>query len=772
MAIENLAPPQTDAQGNPLPPQGAAPGATPPVPGILAGAPDLASAVASAFMKHLTVNQPPPVSAVVAKQKAAAEEAKPVEERAQPAPGSFGDKLSRANDNLGSALSDASHATDRPGGWLSGVTNTLAARQQRIAQEQKDAVLMAKSQAETVAMHRNFYQQDQAHRTDFYNGNQKFVDKYKASHDTEDGVTQSELTSRMQKDAKFPSKYFVRATGESPVFNADGTEQKDKNGNPVTIPTYTVVTQATKDGSPDDKTIDANEAGEYSKYLGLKYPEGTKLTSAQYNALDVQAKSARNAATILQNTNGKELNSDQMAAVRPYLTDPTIQHAIAAKPGNVYAGIQEGLQNADEHISHAMMEAQAAKGDKDQQWYDEAQAKVSQFREEREKLLTFSNMAVSPKQIEDYNKKSDDAADMLKDMQKKADGAHGEEAAAMAASTQKMIEDGTYTAPQLKILGRIHEQVQAAAKASQQYKLDEEKNKAEITNALAEDDVDVLVNAATNYQLNPNKMYSMRKNTNANFKAEMLRREPTWSEAIYEQRYNMQKSLASDKTTDMGGQVDSLNRFALHTGTANRSIQGLRNLNSPIINTPLNKIKESMTGFAEAQAFKIEMETAKDEFLTFIKNGHVPPTAQEERLAASVNENKTPAELQAVFRSMAELVAARAKSMNGRYATIMGSTPEKPKNIPGLLQPDTDSILRQFGVDVDAITNTTGTTSFSRPINPAQKTAQQPKMGVNRPQDVQTATGAAPDPKTGKMYWHDASGKVLREVKSGELPNE
>src|SRR5438445_7469213 len=209
----------------------------------------------------------------------------------------------------------------------------------------------------------------------------------------------------------------------------------------------------------------------------------------------------------------------------------------------------------------------------------------------------------------------------------------------------------------------------------------------------------VLVDAAVHYQLDPNKLYSMRKNTNANFKAEMLKKDPTWSEAVYKQRYSMQQELASDKPNSMGGQIESLNRFAMHTADANRGIEGLRNMRSPIINRPLNKIKEGTVGFPEAQAFKIEAETAKDEFLNFIKNGHVPPTDQEERLAGSINDSKTPAELQAIFRTMAKLVSRRAQAMNGRYATIMGGG-----SIPGLLQPNTESILRQFGIDPSEVT--------------------------------------------------------------------
>lgn len=753
--------------------------------GVVAGAPDLATSVAQAFLTHSAQIAQNSVVAQKARDAQAAKEtaaAAPVVDRPTPPPGSFGSKLIGAAQGVMGDLGDAAHATDRPGGWLSGVVNTLNARNQRIAQQQKDAVMMAKAQAENVALHRNFYQQDTAHRADFYAGNQKFLDKYEVNHDTEKGVSYEQLMKRMQTDPQFANKFYVRATGELPVASPDGKQKMDQYGNPVTVPTYTLVSTSTRDGQPDDKEIDDSQSTDYNKYLGVKYPTGTKLTGKQMYALDTQAQGARQAAAIVGRTNGKAIDDDALKILSPYLTDPTVQEAVAAVPGNAYAGIAQHMNNADLHLEKAQADLQAAKSSGNQAAADAANAQISQFTQERQKLSQFAAQAINPKQVEDYEKKSDDAAITLRDMQKKADAAHGEEAAAMAASTQQMMESGRYTPGQQKVLKSIHDQVQASAKASQDWEIEKAKRTADVSNALAEGDSDVLVDAALNYQLDPNKLYSMRKNTNAEFKAKMLQKDPTWSEAVYKQRYSMQQELASDKPNSMGGQIESLNRFALHTGEANKSIQGLRNLNSPIINKPLNAIKSNMVGFEEAQAFKIKAETAKDEYLNFIKSGHVPPTEEEERLAASVNDSRTPAELQSTFRAMAEAVGARAKAMNGRYNTIMGKG-----SIPGLLQADSESVLRQFGVDVNAITKANEKTSFSDigPTNQGQaakqnqtQQKQQPNMhstDVQRPKDLPTATGTQEfRNKAGQtvLYWKDAAGKPLRVVANGELPKE
>jgi hypothetical protein len=751
MTIQDSATPQLDQNGNPLPAQGAAPGAPPPSP-IVSGAPDLATAVAQAFLKHtaqIAQNSTVAQSARAAEAQKALASATPAVDRPvdddnqASAPGSFASKLT-------GALGDAAHATDRPGGWLSGVVNTLNAKNVRLAQEQKDAVLMAKSQAENIALHRNFYQQDLQHRQQFQEGNKAFFSQYRESNDVQDGVSQEEVMDRMKKDKNFPKDFLVRATGEVPVADKDGKEKIDQFGNPVMKPTFSIMTVATKDGSDATKTIDGDESAAYNKLLGMRLPAGTKLTMAQDNALSLKLAAARDNTNILTKVNGgKELSPDVMASIRPLITDPTVGAALAAVPGKPYDGIVQHMQNADAHLAVYQQQAKMAKEQNNQQALDAANAGIKSVQEERQKLQAIVDQAIPDKEIEAYNKKADDATSMITDLQKKADAAHGEEAAALAASTKKMLEDGQYTDSQKKILGRIAVQAQTAADASLAFEEKKEKNKAEATNALAEGDTDTLVAAAENYQLDPNKLYSMRKNTNAEFKAKLLAKDPTWSETTYKQRYAMNQELASDKPNSMGGQVESLNRFAYHTGEANRSIEGLRNIGSPIVNTALNKIKAGTVGFEEAQAFKIKAETAKDEFLNFIKNGHVPPTDQEERLAASINENRTPAELQSSFRAMAELAAARAKAMNGRYNTIMGKG-----NIPGLLSPDTTSILSQFGVDVNAITNTTGTSSFSRAINPGSVPNNQPPKNAVDP----TKMGKAVD---GTPVWLAKDGSVV-----------
>lgn len=375
---------------------------------IIQGAPDLASAVAQAFLTHLTKNQPPPVSAVVQKAQADAQAKQPVDASKPPAaPGSFADKLGGATNAVGNALGDAAHASDTKGGWLTGVENTLNARNKRLAENQKDQALLAKVQSETVAMHRNIYQQDAGIRQAAYQGNQAFVDTYKVNHDIETDVDHTELMKRAQSDKDFPTKYFVRATGDNPVLDANGEPKKDKDGNPVTTPNYTIITRATKDGSKDDKMVTADMSADMKKYLGTNMPANTKLTSDQYAALNGQMNLTRNAVNIVNNTNEKELSDEQMKVLSPYLTDPTIQAAISHVPGSAYAGLLQYQQNADLHIQDLQAKADAAKANKDQPGFDTANTQIADIAAEKQKVAAFTSQAITPKQVERYDKEGE-----------------------------------------------------------------------------------------------------------------------------------------------------------------------------------------------------------------------------------------------------------------------------------------------------------------------------------------------------------------------------
>jgi hypothetical protein len=453
--------PVTPSTGMPIPPNMGqnntqnpaaipAPNIAPPT-----GTGSLADKISAAYLSHLASQQPTPV--------------KPQQ------PMSTGQKVMGAVGGIAAGLGDAAHSGDTKGGWLTGVENTLNARNKRLAgdkqqqfenteQKRKDDVLLATSQAQNIMLHRNMYQQDEDHRQQFQTGNRAYFSQYKETNDLEDGVSQNELYDRMKKNPKFAQDYLARATGEVPVVNADGEEQMDKvTGLPVTRPTYTVMKLATNDGSPATKTVTAEDAAADSKYLGIQYPVGTKLTVLQDNANSLRLAGIRDASSLLNRANGKDFDKEQMDSARPLLSDPQVQHAVSAVPGSPFAGLLQASQNADQHLAAIQQQIAAAQKAGDQQGVTALQAKAAEFTEEKGKIQSALSL-VGQKQKESYMKQHGDIDERLTEMEK---GVATVKSIDEAAALAKMKPSPLYNDEQKARLAAINQQASSAQAAMQ-----------------------------------------------------------------------------------------------------------------------------------------------------------------------------------------------------------------------------------------------------------------------------------------------------------------
>jgi len=723
----------------------------PVTPSILQGTGGLADAVAAAFMKHLTANQPPPVSAVVQKAKADASATQPIVDRpAAPAPGSFGSKLASATEGVMADLGDAAHATEvRGGGWLSGVTSTLNARNQRLAQNQKDQALLAKTQAETVALHRNIYQQDVATRQAAYKGNQDFVDTYKVNHDVESGLTHDELMKRAQTDKDFAKKYFVRATEDQPVLDANGEPKKDKDGNPITSPLYSVINRATKDGSADDKILSEQEAADMSKYLGSNVPKGTKLTSDQYAAMNGQLNLARNAVNIVNNTNEKDLSPEQMKVLKPYLTDPTIQGAISHVPGNAYAGLLQYEKNADDHITQLQGQMESARQKNDQQAYDTAKIQISDLTEEKNKVSAFMSQAISPKQIERYNKEGEEGVKWVDKILHDPSSLSGDKASSVLPQLQEALKTETDPGRKAKLTAAIS----AATMARDNYFTDMDR-KARADQAAKQGDP---VSAGRQLAQGLLTLADLRtRQTTTDFieKAtdEARKIDPNYNPA---DEVNFEHIAKSPQTAVFMGSARSLLQKG---GTIDQLIEWGKKIpdNSlPVLNK-LEDWQKLASGKGPLAGYAALVLGLADDYGKVMGAGSASDSARDSALA-----------LFAAAQTPEQRLDAARGTLGG-----VGSQFDSRVGKNRFLQREYADFARSEFARLPE------NQKQSTPTQQQTQTQQQPQihsMDVQRPKDLPTAV-ATKDfrNKAGKVqtYWTDAAGKPLRPIADGELPKE
>jgi hypothetical protein len=358
----------------------------------------LADKISKAFLEHLAANQPQPVRPQ------------------QPPQRSVAQNVAGAAQGVMDSLSDASHATDvKGGGWLSGVTSTLAARQSRISGEQqrafenseekrKNDALIAKNQAETVQLVRNIYRQDAELRGQSYAQSKAFVDSLRSDHSVQDNISQDELSALMQKNPGYLQSHYVRPVGEEPVLDGDGKQKVDASGNPVFSPVYSLVDRNLSHAGPNVHKVTPEESAYFKTHLGTEYPVDTPLTIDQYVALSGQAHKVADTTRMINADRETALTDAQRSQLRSDLADDQVQHYIAMVPGSALGGLYAASKNAEDHIAVTQKQIQAAQQKGDQNAVQQLQAQLQQFQSESAKVNRVITNGFSDKDRDTYQK--------------------------------------------------------------------------------------------------------------------------------------------------------------------------------------------------------------------------------------------------------------------------------------------------------------------------------------------------------------------------------
>lgn len=760
-------------------PTGLVPGAgapTPPAAGIVSGAPDLATAVAQAYMQHLAANQPGPTAAV--QQQAAAKQAanQPVDTTPKPQgqpsgsntssgplPLSTGSKAVDIFNDVTAGLGDAAHAKDTKGGWLTGISNTLNARQQRLAQQQKDQQLVAKTQAETILMHRNVYQQDAAIRQGAYAANQKYVDTMQVNHDIENDVTQSDLQKKMQ-DKDFAATHYVRATTEQPVLDANGEPKKDKEGLPITQPLYTVVTRATKDGKPDDHTVTPEMSADLERLVGSKIPAGTRLTTDQFTGLDGQVNLARNSVNILEQSSGKSLSTDQLKALRPYLNDPQIQAAVSHVPGNPYAGLKQFEANADDHIAALQQQQQKAIAAKDQNAYDAADAQIKEINQEKTKVTQFASQAITPKEVDEYNKQVADANGLIGEVAKDPTKIQGH-AQAIIAAAQDTITNTKDPAVKAQAK-RVLDMALQTQKLESQNKIDTAvgEQTAKDTAAKVDNNPNGLSGAAFIATLPVGRANMIRSiaegglavNASA-FERSTAGKPNQLADDVYAAYPDFKPYLGQEwpksYASYMINGVDHKKAVAFNTVMEhasrlfdNTTYEGLINPNSAAYQQRQEEMSFVARELGNAVSTNVLAASEAEEVRNAIQTNWPTLEAKREKIREAVR-----------------LLDSKMKAMQDGFDATSPSAAIKPPRLQSAAA--TAAHDHVLGLDQQQQQTTQG----------GSQQGNQHPIGVQVPNDLKgsaTATKQFKDPASGKVseYWVGANGKPIRAVKPGELP--
>lgn len=633
-------------------------------------------------------------------------------------------------DTVMAALGDAA-AGAKERGAAAGFLKTAAARTQRERDEMNDRIALAHSNAtmlhEQMLTHKLGEDQINAATESGKAGMNALLSGEATGKLITEGKTSDEIKQMIDKGELDPTRQTVFLTGRVPAG-------KDANGQPLFRSTYSVIQPAG----------DVKLSKEQSDYINAnstqKIPEGTVLPAVQFNSLwqNAQSHESADAARKLALSKiGAQVDKESIDHEAATIgQDQQVQGAIAAA--------QSGPNDP-----HALVKA-----------YNALVNNAAFMKSHPNFPRTFPTWAGGgkPEKFEDMQRRYAEAQDknidnsvaMLDKIEKNPESMVGKTDAlipvleAMIKNPKAYVQDPTKAdAIQKRAIDQL-----AIVKSIAAHELDtdvkKEAGKEKAKNEAQLGDVDELMEAAKNYDLDPEKQFGNRAGMRAAFMNKFLKETGTqWKESEY---------LTRKKTTEdfrpsgkSGQEVRSLNTFVGHVGTAIDRIPELSNSSLPDWNTAMNKIAVKV-GDEQFGRMTTALEAVRDEYLNFIKNQHAPTKEEIERGESILNPNMSPNQIHGILAQMADTVGIRGGQLQRSYMNTMGG-----KSYKGLLDPDSDEILKKLGVDTNKMNG----------LPTASKNA--PAGAIQRPKEFPTATGIIQG-SDGKWYAHDAAHKILGAV--------
>jgi hypothetical protein len=633
---------------------------------------------------------------------------------------------------------DVSRAGEGGGGLFGGVARTAAATSEREATELKDKQLLATSNAQMLHQqaltHKLNEEQIDAGVASGKEGLNAIMSAEAPGQLLAEGKTSDELNTMIQKGELNPAKQTVFQTGRVQVG-------RDSNGQPLYRSTYSVVQPA------GDVKMSKKQADYVNAQTNQDFQEGQVLPALQFNHLWQQAqnaettKAARDLALAKNNIEVHKANVSTeadaigrnpivMNAINGHMTSPDDPYALV-KAYNAIMNDPKLLNNPNMPKNFSEVFANWA-GHGDPAAFGKMQEKFAEAQNKNANAIDdmLNKASADPKEIEGHTP-------------------------AFEAAMNAIIRDPNAGADKKKKAADVLAVVQDVRARELQLKKDEAAGKKEGTtgfqgnedatspeeffNSLEKSEQTLVKEMGTG------KMPITRLEYLAARKPEILeavaRSFPGFDASKVKAYTDIYKDFTSGKTA-----------VALNSGgTALKHLKELQDLNTVASHIPHTPPWTS---------YQNKVDTVATELARFYGDSTVPAIAAIKETLASTLPGNREAAITTQSKSMGDKLDAYENQWikaapSKEYEAPLPGISAAARAARAALDPDYAQRLKD---DVPAGSVT--------PKNA-------PKGSFQRPADLPPDTsGAAPDPKTGKMYWHNAAGKVYREVKPGELPNE
>jgi hypothetical protein len=163
--------------------------------------------------------------------------------------------------------------------------------------------------------------------------------------------------------------------------------------------------------------------------------------------------------------------------------------------------------------------------------------------------------------------------------------------------------------------------------------------------------------------------------------------DPNFDMTNFGNRQRVANDFGSGKSAD---QIQSFNTFLAHAADLSGAVNDFRLTKSPLINKPMIWLKRN-SGDPAVASYLAKTEPVRAEFETFLQNNHALTESDKASAAKVLDDNSSPAQMQATIKSMTHTAALRLREVNKRYQNTMHT------GYPGLVDPNNAQFLQDSG---------------------------------------------------------------------------
>lgn len=163
---------------------------------------------------------------------------------------------------------------------------------------------------------------------------------------------------------------------------------------------------------------------------------------------------------------------------------------------------------------------------------------------------------------------------------------------------------------------------------------------------------------------------------------------PKYREGMYDTIQQNRKNYTDSKRE--GGQIEAFNKFLGHAKEAADVTAHWRTTNIPLLNTPLNKLRDQVKGDPKFTQFEAALAPVRKEYMNFLNQNRAEHENDIKVMDTVLSDTATPAQIEAALKQLAGTAVTQLRSLDENFKTVAGY------GVPNIVNPNTRRALQRL----------------------------------------------------------------------------